>query len=408
MDSVVGQQDKRYAGATSAAVTANWLAAFRARYNRPLRVLHGPVNVGNQPWVLSRAERRLGIESELVVNSDTWLNYRADRVLQRRDERHATSLARRIAFGISAPFKYDIVHFYFGRSYLYFEDATGRRSLLAPFLAADLRIARRLGKKVFMTLQGCDVRSAANTNKRNVWTACAEGHCPVYGACLSTHDAKRRRMIERLLQLCDHVFYLNPDLGHELPASATFLPYASCEIGELAVALPRASGRPRIVHAPSNAGIKGTPMILEALQQLRGRYDFDLILVENKPHAEALAMYRDADLAIDQVLGGWYGGFAVEMMALGKPVACMIRDEDLGFVPPAMRAELPLRRVHPERLVADLAAILDAQAQWPHWGRDARRFVERWHDPDAVARAMVACYCDPASRFASTEAGVPV
>ena len=46
-----------------------------------MRVLHGPVNVGNQPWVLSRAERALGINSDVVVSYGTWLEYPADRVL---------------------------------------------------------------------------------------------------------------------------------------------------------------------------------------------------------------------------------------------------------------------------------------------------------------------------------------
>jgi hypothetical protein len=364
-----------------------------------MRVLHGPVNVGNQPWVLSRAERRLGLESDLVITYNTWLNYGADRVLGGYGERSAASFARRVAFGIKAPFSYDVLHFYFGRSYLFFEDIGGRLSLLAPLLAADLRLARSLGKKVYMTLQGCDVRIASGSNQRNAWTMCAEGRCSAYSACISTYDAQRRRMVERLLPLCDKVFYLNPELGHELPANAAFLPYASCEIAAFEVALPRATGRPRIVHAPSNGGIKGTPMILAALEQLKTRYDFDLILVENKPHVEALAIYRDADIAIDQILAGWYGGYAVEMMAMGKPVACMIRDADLGFVPPAMQTDLPLLRIHPDTLVDDLAAILDAQAQWPDWGRRARRFVERWHDPDAIARAMADCYQDPASGF---------
>jgi len=33
-----------------------------------MRVLHAPVNIGNQPWVLSRYERKLGVESDFHVN----------------------------------------------------------------------------------------------------------------------------------------------------------------------------------------------------------------------------------------------------------------------------------------------------------------------------------------------------
>jgi hypothetical protein len=367
-----------------------------------MRILHGPVNVGNQALGLSRAERALGAASELVITHDTWLGYGADRVLGKPGDRSLATLGRRLAFGLKAPFAYDVVHCYFGRSFLYFDDRGGLLSRLAPLMAADLRLARRRGAKVFMTLQGCDVRMAAHSHARNAWTMCADGRCSAYADCLSTHDAQRQRMVEQLLPLCDQVFYLNPELGHELGADATFLPYCSVALDASPVLLPTTSGRPRLLHAPSNGGIKGTPMILAALQRLKARFDFELIKVENVPHAQALELYRGCDLAIDQVLAGWYGGFAVEMMAMGKPVACAIRDADLGFVPVEMRNELPLLRLDPGRLDDDLAAILSRRRDWPQLGRSSRRFVERWHDPEMIAAAMLRAYQDPLAPFVLT------
>jgi hypothetical protein len=367
--------------------------------SKPLRVLHGPVNVGNQPWALSQAERRQGVASEVVITYNTWLNYGADRTLGAYGEKSASAYAKRIAFGLQAPFRYDVLHYYFGRSYLFFEDSGGRLSMLAPLLAADIRLARLAGAKIFMTLQGCDTRLAGQSNARNAWTMCAEGRCSVYGNCIATYDAGRKRMIDRILPLCDGVFYLNPELGHELPSRAQFLPYASCEIDTFTPVYPSGTARPRIVHAPSNGGIKGTPMILAALEQLKSRFDFELVLVENTPHEEALKIYQTCDIAIDQILAGWYGGYAVEMMAMGKPVACAIRPGDLAFVPDLMRADLPLLRLQPDTLVDDLAAILSAQDKWPEWGRQSRAFVERWHNPAKLATAMIAAYRDPASRL---------
>jgi hypothetical protein len=64
-----------------------------------------------------------------------------------------------------------------------------------------------------------------------------------------------------------------------------------------------------------------------------------------------------------------------------------------------MRAELPLIRIHPRTIEADLAAALDMRARWPEIGRQARQFVERWHDPRQLAAAMVSAYRDPRSRF---------
>ena len=40
---------------------------------------------------------------------------------------------------------------------------------------------------------------------------------------------------------------------------------------------------------------------------------------------KALKIYEEADIVIDQVLIGWYGGFGVEVMKMGKPLAVYIR-----------------------------------------------------------------------------------
>jgi len=367
-----------------------------------MKVLHGPVNVGNQPWALSRAERRLGITSDLVIRSGTWLNYPADRTLSRDGSGFFEIAARSVLFGLGVPWKYDVLHFYFGQTFL----SPGRSYFKNSFLdrifnigsTIDLRIARRLGRKRFMTLQGCDARLAGEGNSRNDWTMCATDRCSLYRTCIEVLDARRRYTIGKVLPFFDRVFYLNPELGHVVP-EGQFLPYASVEIEKFDVKLPSPEGRPRIVHAPSDGSIKGTPIILDALEQLKGRYDFDLILVEKKTHDEALALYRSADIAIDQVLAGWYGGFAVEMMAMGKPVACYIREQDMKFVPEAMRDDMPILQINPGRLVDDLAAILDRRSEWQDVGKRSRRYVERWHNPDRIAQAMLDAYRSSNSTF---------
>src|SRR5437868_11342125 len=83
-----------------------------------MRVLHGPVNVGNQPWVLSRAERRLGVSSELTTRSQTWLKYQADRVLAAEGAGSAETAVRSIAYGLGGQWRYDVLHFYFGQTFL--------------------------------------------------------------------------------------------------------------------------------------------------------------------------------------------------------------------------------------------------------------------------------------------------
>ena len=65
---------------------------------------------------------------------------------------------------------------------------------------------------------------------------------------------------------------------------------------------------------------------------------------------------------MDQLFAGWYGGVAVEAMALGKPVLAYIRDEDLKFVPSKMASDLPIVRAtrHDQ---SSLQEVLKCRAQ---------------------------------------------
>ena len=359
-----------------------------------MRVLHAPVNVGNQPWILSRHERAFGVKSDLVLNYNTWINYNADRVLGTYANANWREVVGRVSFGLLAPFKYDVLHCYFGRSLLFWDDL-GCWNL---FPYADIKIAKILGKKVFMTLQGCDVRLAGESNRRNRHTPCALGRCKAFENCISTYDAQRLKMISEVLLLCDRVFFLNPELGHYVP-NGTFMPYASAEVENVQSIPPNINRVPRIVHAPSDGNIKGTKLIIDALDALRAHFEFELILVQNKPHEEAMELYRGADIAIDQVLAGWYGGFAVEMMAMGKPVMCWIREEDMCFVPDALRRDMPILNIRPDFLVEDIGHLLEKRSRWLDWSKASRDYVLKWHDPRRIAASLVKMYQDPACEF---------
>ena len=362
--------------------------------NKRLKVLHGPTNVGNQPWVLSRHERQLGLKSDLVINYNTWLNYPVDRCLSEYNQPSFQAKLKRYLFGMSSPFRYQVMHYYFGRSFMCWDDYGPPNE----WWFRDLKLAKRLGRKIFMTLQGCDVRLSARSAARNAFTPCHEGHCAAVPTCRATLDAQRENLIEDVLPLADQVFVLNPELAHLVP-NGVFLPYANVDVEAFEPIWPKTQGPPTILHAPSDEGLKGSRLIIAAIERLKKRIPLEFILVKGMPHAEAVKLYPKADLVIDQVLFGWYGGFAVEVMAMGKPVACYIRDEDLHFVPERMRAELPLVRLHPETIEADLEAAIARRAEWPQWGQKAREFVLRWHHPRRLATAIVQLYRNPTESF---------
>ena len=201
--------------------------------------------------MLSRHERALGVRSDLVVNYSTWLQYPADRCLGQWLDSSWASRARRLCFALSAPWRYDVFHYYFGQSFFHW----GSRAEPSRRWFADLRLAKRAGRRVLMTLQGCDVRLSDRSAERNEITMCHLGQCESAAACRSGQDRAKRIFLDRVLPLAERVFVLNPELAHDVPR-AEFLPYACVDVEAIAPAWPRTEGPITILHAPSDPAKK--------------------------------------------------------------------------------------------------------------------------------------------------------
>lgn len=354
---------------------------------RPLRILHGPSNVGDQAWRLSRAERELGHDSQVwLAAREAYYPDHTDRILLdpgRPGWRNAAAIAGTM-WDIATHF--DVIHFYFGRSFTHLNNFEFGR-----FSFADLKLAKMMGKRVFITLQGCDVRLAGKSNDLHEVTACTAGACRHFEACVSTRDAQRQKLIDKVLPMADRVFVLNPDLLTYYP-QGEFLPYAA-PIGtapEPKQVPPGENDVIRIVHAPSDTGIKGTARVMQALEALRNDgWPIDIDVVTGLTYDQALERYRRADLCIDQVLAGWYGAVAVECMAMGIPVACYIRPEDLARVRNDFTAALPIYPVGVDTLEDDLRRLLEDKKNWPARGRASQSFIRSHHDAGKLAQTIL-------------------
>ena len=96
-----------------------------------------------------------------------------------------------------------------------------------------------------------------------------------------------------------------------------------------------------------------------------------------------------ADLFVDQLLAGWYGGAAVEAMLAEVPVVAYIRDRDLRRVPGPLRRELPVFSATPHTVASVLGDLLARGRGWLRdQGRKSRAFAARHHDPRVAARLV--------------------
>ena len=120
--------------------------------------------------------------------------------------------------------------------------------------------------------------------------------------------------------------------------------------------------------------------------------DADLELVEGLHHDEAFERYRDADIVVDQLNAGWYGLFAIEAMALGKPVVTFLHDEAVRRTEEAFGVRVPIVSATAETLRETLRPLVADAARRRELGAASRAYVERVHDVERVADRLLDLY----------------
>ena len=144
-----------------------------------------------------------------------------------------------------------------------------------------------------------------------------------------------------------------------------------------------------IFHAPNHRHVKGTDLLLEACEALKreGRDDFELVIYERRTNREVLEAMRDADIVADQFVMGSYAFFAMEAMALGKPVMCYLRPDLYEFYRHySWGGECPVVDTPPDRIKEVIVRLLDDDEGRASLGRAGRAFVERYHSLDGMGR----------------------
>jgi glycosyltransferase involved in cell wall biosynthesis len=148
------------------------------------------------------------------------------------------------------------------------------------------------------------------------------------------------------------------------------------------------NGTPIIVHAPSQHAFKGTDCIMQTIDLLKRNYEFEFVLVQDCSNKEALKIYEQADIVIDQVRCGAYGTYAAECMALGKPVVCYIRPDLQNTYP----SGLPIISANPDNLEKQLRMLLESPELRHNIGIQSREYAERVHDSRVVAGQLKSLY----------------
>jgi len=154
----------------------------------------------------------------------------------------------------------------------------------------------------------------------------------------------------------------------------------------------KATSALRILHAPNHRHIKGTEHFISAVESLRqAGQEVDLIVLERVPNEKIREAILSVDVVADQLIIGWYGMFAVEAMAMGKPVLCYIRSDfenffiQEGLLEPG---ELPIIRCSSKTVKETLIQLIEDRDQLISLGARARDFVLRHHSTEAMGKVF--------------------
>jgi glycosyltransferase involved in cell wall biosynthesis len=332
-----------------------------------MKILHGMSDIAGQGSYSASGLRAIGSDAVIAVWRRNPFGYPVDRDMKIGTKKwlYPWYGLKMLYFSIPAFFRYDVFHFHFGYS-------------LLPY-AMDLFWLCLAGKKTFMEYHGSDIRY---TYKRER---------PVYYPYPELKPLFRRHRIKnnRILKNIGAVITHDEELKQHIPSNRVFITPLRIQIDRFFPSYPdEENKKPVIVHAPSNYIEKGSEYVIRAVNELKKKYDFEFVLVQNKKQDEAIRLYQEADIIVDQLFAQTYGVFALEAMALGKPVVAYISDEIRKTFP----EELPIVSATIDSLTGVLETLITDGKKRRELGMAGRRYVEDYHDYRKIAQVQMDIY----------------
>jgi hypothetical protein len=334
---------------------------------RAMRVLHGPQEVVGKLGVTAKALREIGVQAESCAYERHPNNYETDYCLRMSEAPFWKIAQMKMGlFALWAIARYDTFHFYYGET-------------LLPN-NSDLSLLKKLKKKMVMEFCGSDIRMPSIASKN-----------PYYVNSYGESDERSMALMKRLAKFIDVAVVGD----HELYEYAspffrkTIVLPRRADTRVLTAHYPsRDNRKPVIVHAPTQKAFKGTECVIQTIELLKKDYEFEFILVHGRSFQENIKITAQADIIIDQIRFGSHGTYAVECMALGKPIVCYIREDLRSKFP----GGLPLISANPDTLEKELRMLLESAELRHSIGIRSREYAEKFHDSRVVATQLKGIY----------------
>jgi glycosyltransferase involved in cell wall biosynthesis len=250
-----------------------------------------------------------------------------------------------------------------------------------------MALVRAMGIHIVVATHGSDIIQILPVKSRFDWVGRMQLDYPNWSFEEQTSISRRRTAL--FGKYADLVLPAHPALLPFVPRSDVLFEYFPVDIPETPAIPEPHDGPVVIVHAPNHRHVKGTGYVLKAVERLKASgFAIELLLIEGVPRREALAIYRRADIIVDQLIIGAYGLFALEGISLGKPVLTYLDQEHLGN----HAFNLPLVNAHPENVDDVLAALIAVPELRTRLGISSREAAIRYQSPEALAEVWDRLY----------------
>lgn len=244
----------------------------------------------------------------------------------------------------------------------------------------DLKILKRLGKKVFFLFIGSDARFASAFMQQY-----PDVHIP-WDNYYINEDINRKITFVRTIEKYADVIFSVPDQSGLLvrPYMHVYLPL---KVSSIPFKYPD-NEVPIVIHAPSKRSFKGTNRILSSVEQLKSEgLQFDFRLLENLPNEQVKNELKEADIVVDQIFLSGVGMLGTEALAYGCALASKNKAElGLKFNPPSWYID------DSENLTEDLRNLILNRAKRKEIAIEGRKYVEKYNEPVAIAKLLEEIY----------------
>jgi glycogen(starch) synthase len=340
------------------------------------RVFIGPANSAGQGYAWARAISRYcpDVTAANFTFERGRLDFPADELVSAEQFRHDAAWAEEFRAHVASTYTHAILESN--------RPVFGARQ---PDARADIGYLRDAGLGVALMAHGSDVRIPSVFSDLERWSPFPNLD-PSYVADL---ERKARGAVELFTAYSGPVFVSTLSLLSFVP-NGSWCPVVVDPDSWATPQPPFSSGRrPVVVHAPSNPVLKGSELLDRLLAELVRGGVIEYRRFSGVPPSQMPALYRGADIVVDQVSGiADYGVAACEAMAAGRIVVSHVSTDVREHVRQRTGLDLPIIEATPENICATIIGIADDHDPATLVASLGPAFVRQVHDGRLSAETL--------------------